>query len=791
MFARVSTCLRMSYDVPSEEATLVCSNCGYENPRGHRYCGMCGTPFPHRSMTVPSAQSTLSFTSAPLEISPSRKSGRAKAESPEPVPAKQSATRVTRVDPKAISPKLAGTEAPESERITASPERQKNPESLVNDVHPALSNHAVVSPSSPIEPIGLEDVAHPDKAEVPLTTPLRVEPLSIPEQLTDAGVGFAHAEATATLEAAVEIEPLRLTEADVPAKSKEPPAPVDHPDRSPSPPVREPEAPATPPVEEPRPSPEPLPSQPQLEAPVIPDSEREPSQEPEIPGETRIERKKVVPESRPPAPPLALPVRAPRTQHVTVTPQRPLATTTLTASQAKPTVVHRSPDSLPITPPPASAGMPTFQEVVDAAGAPPLSPFEQLAQTPANEEEELKQFVANFRYTPPQETADELTMRSEVPVVDKEAPAEFHHPSFDGDVPPPEEQPHPTGQEYYPPPGETPRSRFLDIDETAHQAKKHRAAKTGSLLGLDAESTVPTDEAARTSRRYYWLWSFVAVLVAIFAALGFLEGRAQSSNAFLGPVEWVQVEYGIWRDKLKETLAAPKAPEIPQRETAKQNTPETKPEIPADEEAARQPDTAAQPNASSRPNPTAPGNDSGQTTQEASPQPQSPPAENTEPGTTTANNVPATTAPAKPLEPPPSVRSSKPQPGQQELNKALDASDATAAAAWLWKATSRGNPEAPVRLADMYIKGNGVPRSCEQALVLLRSAAMKENAPARNRLAALYANGTCVARDKVKAYQLMSSALQADPNSEWAKEHRQELWNQMTTSERAMAQKYR
>ena len=75
----------------------------------------------------------------------------------------------------------------------------------------------------------------------------------------------------------------------------------------------------------------------------------------------------------------------------------------------------------------------------------------------------------------------------------------------------------------------------------------------------------------------------------------------------------------------------------------------------------------------------------------------------------------------------------------------MDASDPAAAAAWLWKATSRGNPVAPVRLADMYIKGQGVPRSCEQALVLLRSAATKENAPARNRLAALYANGTCVA----------------------------------------------
>jgi TPR repeat protein len=121
----------------------------------------------------------------------------------------------------------------------------------------------------------------------------------------------------------------------------------------------------------------------------------------------------------------------------------------------------------------------------------------------------------------------------------------------------------------------------------------------------------------------------------------------------------------------------------------------------------------------------------------------------------------------------------------------MQASDPAAAAAWLWRATSRGNPEAPIRLADMYIKGKGVPHSCEQALVLLRSEAGKENAPARNRLAALYANGTCVARDRVRAYQLMSSALAVDPTSEWAETNRKELWRLMTPEERVLAGKYR
>jgi TPR repeat protein len=167
-----------------------------------------------------------------------------------------------------------------------------------------------------------------------------------------------------------------------------------------------------------------------------------------------------------------------------------------------------------------------------------------------------------------------------------------------------------------------------------------------------------------------------------------------------------------------------------------------------------------------------------------------PPAANTK-ATPDANTETANAEPAKPIEAPVPKASTKPQPGQQELAKAMDASDPAAAAAWLWKATSRGNPVAPVRLADMYIRGQGVPRSCEQALVLLRSAATKENAPARNRLAALYANGTCVARDRVKAYQLMSSALAADPTSDWAQQNRQTLWNEMTAQERAEAQKYR
>ncbi len=46
---------------------MVCSACGYENQAGMHFCGMCGTPLPHRPLTTPGAQSTLSMTRVPVD----------------------------------------------------------------------------------------------------------------------------------------------------------------------------------------------------------------------------------------------------------------------------------------------------------------------------------------------------------------------------------------------------------------------------------------------------------------------------------------------------------------------------------------------------------------------------------------------------------------------------------------------------------------------------------------------------------------------------------------------------
>jgi TPR repeat protein len=52
----------------------------------------------------------------------------------------------------------------------------------------------------------------------------------------------------------------------------------------------------------------------------------------------------------------------------------------------------------------------------------------------------------------------------------------------------------------------------------------------------------------------------------------------------------------------------------------------------------------------------------------------------------------------------------------------------------LWSAVQSGNSNAAVALAELYIKGEGVPQNCQQARVLLLMASEKRNAAAIKRL---------------------------------------------------------
>jgi len=60
--------------------------------------------------------------------------------------------------------------------------------------------------------------------------------------------------------------------------------------------------------------------------------------------------------------------------------------------------------------------------------------------------------------------------------------------------------------------------------------------------------------------------------------------------------------------------------------------------------------------------------------------------------------------------------------------------DTTQAAKWLWKSVAKHNGQATVLLSDLYLKGEGVSKNCDQARVLLDSAARKGVAGAGERL---------------------------------------------------------
>jgi hypothetical protein len=123
--------------------------------------------------------------------------------------------------------------------------------------------------------------------------------------------------------------------------------------------------------------------------------------------------------------------------------------------------------------------------------------------------------------------------------------------------------------------------------------------------------------------------------------------------------------------------------------------------------------------------------------------------------------------------------------GADDLARAEKATDPATAANWLWAATKKGNAEAPVRLADYYANGRGVPKDCEQATVLLRSSARRGNPRARARLGMYYATGQCVVQDRAQAWHWLTLAHQADPGSDWIEQYRQRLWSQMSPDERS------
>jgi hypothetical protein len=81
---------------------------------------------------------------------------------------------------------------------------------------------------------------------------------------------------------------------------------------------------------------------------------------------------------------------------------------------------------------------------------------------------------------------------------------------------------------------------------------------------------------------------------------------------------------------------------------------------------------------------------------------------------------------------------SNPSPSRASPNAAQDRS---AEATRLWSAVASGNSSAEVSLARLYLRGDGVPRNCEQARVLLRAAVKAGSAEARLQLKKLRTRG--------------------------------------------------
>jgi TPR repeat protein len=61
----------------------------------------------------------------------------------------------------------------------------------------------------------------------------------------------------------------------------------------------------------------------------------------------------------------------------------------------------------------------------------------------------------------------------------------------------------------------------------------------------------------------------------------------------------------------------------------------------------------------------------------------------------------------------------------------------------LWGEVQAGSSKAAVELAELYIKGDSVPKNCQQARVLLLTASEKRNTAAIKRLRDLDKGSVC------------------------------------------------
>src|SRR5664280_455724 len=467
----------------------------------------------------------------------------------------------------------------------------------------------------------------------------------------------------------------------------------------------------------------------------------------------------------------------------------------------------------------------------------------------------LQEYVRNFHYVPPSDPEEitmrgettvlepELPAASNAtaitPVETEIAPAEATPPPSTDDV---QER---LGLEVDSEAEErNDRPRYLDLNEPSPPPKPAVAATPTAVPSFLGLSDVPQVEAEtgneldveEPARGRWRIWLAAAVILVV-GFLGALEWRAQVRQTNNGPVEVIKTKmWNLTHNKPAESASAESAspathsdsaskPEMqvePPSNPPKQNPPASTATSAAAKGAANCPNTNAATTpvvSSARVTPAPTGNKPAAGQPPATP-PQSPApnATRTPAGQNAAAAKTATTTPpmdkSKLIGSPrsgsaatPTADKAKPSPpaaddseeavakkiipGAEEMAKANNASDSAAEAVWLWKATAKGNPAAQVRLSAMYVTGDGVPLSCEPPVALFNTAAAPDNASARTPPASMPSPGTCPHPNRVEAYRWLSSALVANPNSEWAQQNRNLLWQQMTPEERTSAEKYR
>lgn len=84
--------------------------------------------------------------------------------------------------------------------------------------------------------------------------------------------------------------------------------------------------------------------------------------------------------------------------------------------------------------------------------------------------------------------------------------------------------------------------------------------------------------------------------------------------------------------------------------------------------------------------------------------------------------------------------------------------DYVQASQWYTKAAKQGDLNSEVRLAKLYLKGQGVPQNYAEARKLLERAAEKKSAEAQYLLGEIYWEGRGVPRDRVQAHKWFNLA---------------------------------